>query len=193
MRIRRAIPIMILALALFKPVNVSADDFGFREYTYRTSACNTLADPMNFYYGKALGTVFAALNAVESILGLNASFFQGDQWFFDTDAATQCQKQDYNRANSNWAPREHTRLNQGARIDAQFTHITAGPIHHDVPAPCTPPDKADSFNAPRDWAAGMMQSAGYFAVYTWTGNNQALQQCDGSFVASDGYYVLARN
>lgn len=188
-----AVALALAGIPSLAPTAVHADDFGFREYTYKDNTCAAAADPVNFFYGKSLGTPSEALRVVESVLDMTVSIFQRDQYFYDVDASVRCQKQDFNRANSAWPPREHTRLNFSARIDPQFTYITAGPIHHDVYAQCAPPDKTDSYNAPRDWAAQRIQSAGYFAVYSFTGNTSGMVQCDGTVVASDGYYVLARN
>jgi hypothetical protein len=61
--------------------------------------------------------------------------------------------------------------------------ITASPIHHDEPRWCG--DIATSFNAPRNWAAGRFQAARYPTGMIWVGNTRAIQQCDGTLVASD--------
>jgi hypothetical protein len=178
------------ALILASAPAAAADDFHFREYTYGASSCTGIKDPMNFYFGRSLGTLDAATDAIANVVKWSATPAASDQWFWDDGA---CQKQDRQRAEFAFATeKHHTRLNQGRWIDPQFTHITASPMHHDAVTWCG--DVADSFNSSRDVAAQRIQArAGWFAVYTWTGNNAAIRQCDGRFTASDGYYVLARN
>ena len=171
------------------PESVAADDFHFREYTYGASTCSGIKDPMNFYFGKALGTLDAATDVIVNTVSWRANPVASDQWFHDDGV---CQKQDRQRAEFIVAAgRHHTRLNQGRWIDPQFTHITASPMHHDSITTCG--DVADSFNSSRNLAAQRIQAAGWFAVFSFTGNNLGIRQCDGRITASDGSYVLARN
>ena len=179
---------VVATLLSADPATVLADDFHFGEYTYGTS-CTGIKDPLNFYFGQGLGTLDAATDVIEDVVGWRSDPPAADQWFRDDGT---CQKQDRQRAEFWVAPaRHHTRLNQGRWIDPQFTHITASPMHHDTWTTCG--DVADSFNSARNSAAQRIQSRpGWFAVFTWTGNNLAIRQCDGRYTAGDGYYVLAR-
>lgn len=188
---RRLVSIVVacsLALAAASPA--AADDFGFREYTYGASTCTGIKDPMNFYFGDGIGSLNAATGVIENTVTWRATPIASDQWFWDVDV---CQKQDRQRAEFIAAvARHHTRLNQSRRIDPQFQQITASPMHHDSITTCG--DVADSFNSSRNLAAQRIQAvAGWFAVYTFTGNNLGIRQCDGRVTASDGYYVLARD
>jgi hypothetical protein len=185
--VRTAVVVGLLALT---PVSVAADDFGFREYTFGSSACRTIRDPLNLYFGAGLGTLAAASAALETVVGLDVAPAGADQWFWDVGL---CQRQDRQRADAAAAPRRtHSRLNQGRRVDPQFDRVTAAPIHVDVWTWCG--DVAESFDAARDRAAQRIQSTpGWFAVYSWTGNTAAVRQCDGRYTASDGHYVLARD
>lgn len=159
----------------------------FREYTYAASNCVTKKDPMNFYYGAGLGTIPVAVQKTETVGQMSWNPIASNQWMFDDGA---CQIQDFQRASGITGNKDHTRLNQGRWIDPQFTHITASPMHHDILALCG--DVADSFNATRNVVAQRFQNAGYFAVFSFTGNVQGMIQCDGRVTASDGSYVLAR-
>ncbi len=136
---------------------------------------------------RSLGVYTTALSKTINFLGLDDSLLASDQWMWNDGF---CDRQANNQAENPLAPRNHTRLKAARWIDPQFTHITASPMHHDVLSTCG--DKADSFNSARDWAAQKYQWAGYFAVYSFTGNNDPRWQCD-VWVASDGYYVLARD
>jgi hypothetical protein len=182
--------VVVAGLLALMPGPVAADDFGFREYTYASSTCRTLKDPLNLYFGDGLGTLAAATKVLEDVVGLRVAPAASSQWFWDDG---QCQRQDRQRADAAVAPRRtHSRLNQGGRIDPQFNRITAAPIHVDVWSWCG--DVAESFDAARDLAAQRIQARpGWFAVYSWTGNTAAIRQCDGRFTASDGDYVLARD
>lgn len=187
-RFTAAVLAMVFAATQASPA--SGDDFHFREYTYATSRCTGPKDPINLYFGGSLGTLAAATTALETVVRLPIEPLATDQWFRDDGA---CQRQDRQRSDA-WvaAWRTHARLNQGRWIDPQFTHITAAPIHADVWTWCG--DVAESFNAPRNMAAQRIQArAGWFAVFSWTGNTMALRQCDGRYTASDGFYVLARD
>lgn len=178
-----------LGLALLVPSQASADDFGFREYTYGASTCVGVKDPMNFYFGLQLGFLDAATGVIDNTVGWRMNPIASDQWFHDDGV---CQKQDRQRAEFITGDRHHTRLNQGRRLDPQFLHITASPMHHDsVVWWCG--DVADSFDSSRNLAAQRIQAAGWFAVFTQTGNSAGIVQCDGRVTRSDGRYVLARN
>ena len=177
-------------LAVVAAAPAAGDDFHFREYTFGSSSCTGIKDPVNLYFGGSLGTIGAATEALEDVAGLKVEPLATNQWFWDDGA---CQRQDEQRADA-WAGarRRHARLNQGRWIDPQFTHITAAPVHQDVWTWCG--DVAESFNAPRNLVAQRIQArAGWYAVYSWTGNTLAIRQCDGRYTAGDGYYVLARD
>lgn len=122
--------------------------------------------------------------AVRTVLGLTWDVIASDQWFRYRwrDGVTYCRTQVYNRASSFVAPREHTRLRDNRPVDV---YVTASPIHHDDWSGCG--DVATSFNGPRDWAAGRFQNARYPTGMIWVGNTLAIRQCDGRFVASDGW------
>lgn len=165
----------LLMLSLWAPW-VAAVDHGFSEYTYGTNICTIVKDPTNFYYHFNLST---SLQMTEGTLNWRTNF-GSDQWFSD---GAQCEKQDRQRATGILPPKYHTRLNWSGS-DASWT---ASPMHHDDPSWCG--DVANSFNSARDYAAGVYQSHGWFATYTYTGNTMAIQQCDGRWTASDGYYV----
>ncbi len=173
------------------PSQASADDFGFREYTYGASTCTGIKDPMNFYFGLQLGFLDAATGVIENTVTWRMNPIASDQWFHDDGV---CQKQDRQRAEFITGDRHHTRLNQGRRLDPQFLHITASPMHHDtvVLVPLCG-DVSDSFDSSRNLAAQRIQAAGWFAVFTQTGNSLGIVQCDGRVTRSDGRYVLARN
>ncbi len=168
-----------------------AIDFSFQEYTYSSSSCATIKDPMNLYYtGNPMGYVNAfhgSLWATQTILGYTNSGIAGDQWMFNSDPAVipHCQVQIYNRAQYIIAPRYHTRLFQG--YDAFVGAVVASPQHHDVLSICG--DVADTFNGARDFAVNKYDTWGGFVLAkVFTGNNLAIQQCDGRMTASDGNY-----
>jgi hypothetical protein len=122
--------------------------------------------------------------AVRTVLGLTWDVIATNQWFRYRwlDGTTYCRTQVYNRASWFVAPREHARLRDNRPVDV---YVTASPIHHDEPRWCG--DIATSVNAPRDWAAGRFQAARYPTGMIWVGNTRAIQQCDGTLVASDGW------
>lgn len=171
-----------VALTAASTPSALAVDFGFSEYTYGTNNCTVVKDPMNVYYKFDLG---ATLWRTENILGWTNTLGT-DQWFSDLSF---CQKQNHQRASGFPATgRNHTRLNWSSN-----EVYTASPMHHDSFVWCGGPnEKADSFNSARDFAKNVYQGAGYFATYTYTGNTLSIQQCDGSYTASDGYYLLIR-
>jgi hypothetical protein len=170
-----AVAAAILMLGAWVP-RVAAVDHGFSEYTYGTNICTIVKDPINFYYHFNLAV---SLQMTEGTLNWRTNF-GSDQWFSD---GAQCEKQDRQRATGILPPKYHTRLNWSG-TDASWT---ASPMHHDDPSLCG--DVANSFNSARDYAAGVYQSHGWFATYTYTGNTMAIKQCDGRWTASDGYYV----
>ena len=134
---------------------------------------------MNAYHMFDLSTTYWMVRNVldwDVVLG-------GDQWFADGAA---CQKQDRQGASCvPGCPRDHTRLNWSG----QNAGITATPMHHDSFDVMKACEYADSFNSGRNHAKDIYQSHGYFVVYTWTGNTAAIKQCNGLWVASDGYYA----
>ena len=151
---------------------------------------------MNFYFGAGLGAHAYAVNAVKNVVGWPFTPSPAsDQWMHNDGV---CEKQATQLASATASSSKyHTRMKQGRRVDPQFTLITASPMHHDVLASggnCGPiNDVADSFNSARDYAAQKIQAvAGYFAVYSFTGNTARITQCDGRVTWSDGSYVLAR-
>jgi len=157
-------------------------------YSYGSSSCGVVKDPLNFLYEMRLGLVNDALAVTQgSPLNWSADAPASDQWMYNSDPGYGCERNYYNRASGSTSPRYHTRLYQGSWVNSTIQYSTASPMHHDVYALCMPPDKADSFNAGRDYAKSKFESAGYVLVHTYLGNTAAIQQCDGTYVASDGY------
>lgn len=126
---------------------------------------------------------------VRTILGLTWDLVASNQWFKYKwrDGVVHCKTQVYNRASMPIGPREHARLRDNRPVDV---YVTASPIHKDDISLCG--DVAASFNNPRNWAAGRFADAGLRTDWIFTGNNLAIQQCDGRFVASDGWYLRVR-
>lgn len=155
--------------------------YGFDDYTYERP-CSGIKDPVNiFFYNFDWNQ---AETAVRTVLGLTWDVAATDQWFRYRwlDGTIYCRTQVFNRASWFVSPREHTRLRDNRPVDV---YVTASPIHHDDWALCG--DVATSFNGPRDWAAGRFGAARYPIGMTWIGNTRAIRQCDGRFVASDGW------
>lgn len=182
-RLRCAYAVAALAcFALAAPMPVSADDYGFREYTYGASSCSGRKDPLNFYYLREVGKIGNAVNATRYRLGWSYDSITSDQWFY-TSTISLCSKQDYNRAENPFSPRNHTRL----KGNYTSYYVTASPMHHDVLTSCG--DVASTFDGTRDFAADQYTySAGYLTIRHYTGNTAAIRQCDGRYTASDGYY-----
>lgn len=177
-RLHLALVTVSVAALLLTPVAVRATDYGFSEYTYGTSNCTQVKDPLNLFYQYNLST---SVTLTQDVLNWDADV-GSDQWFADSGF---CDMQDRKRASSVGWPRNHTRLDWSG----QNPSITASPMHHDifVGPPCL--DVADSFNSARNAARSRYQSRGYFVPYTYTGNSSSIKQCDGRWVSGDGYYA----
>lgn len=192
-RSSRSIGIVLAAATLLAmtPWGASARDYGFGEYTLGTqSGCSVRKDPVNMYYVDFTST--SARSVTTDVIGLTWGPIASTQYFdliSGVDGHASCPGQWDQKASWPTGPKEHTRLraNPQGTINSIWW-VTASPIHHDeIDVFCG--DYSTSFNGPRDWAQGRINGGGYTTAKVFTGNNAAIQQCNGNWVASDGSYV----
>lgn len=174
-------------LGSWAPARAAFDNW--RVYTYASSSCSGTKDPLNFFYEGNVGHIASALALTQgSPLNWSATYPATDQWFYNTGESPgdQCTVNWYNRMSSSLSPRYHTRMDQGTSVPG-IGLTTASPMHHDVYSWCG--DVANSFNSARDHAHDLFVAANYgnYLIRSYIGNTQAMQQCDGSYTASDGY------
>uniref|UniRef100_A0A7C2WHE5 Uncharacterized protein n=2 Tax=Thermorudis TaxID=1649508 RepID=A0A7C2WHE5_9BACT len=62
------------------------------------------------------------------------------------------------------------------------------PVHYEIVTPCG--HVTTTFDGARNYVKNKFANSGHHPTgFYWKGNTQASQQCDGSWVAGDGYFA----
>jgi hypothetical protein len=153
-------------------------------------------DPVNLVFRNELGDLAEATDAVARTLRFGSTRLAGDQWFqFDAPDGSVVHRHDVSIASGrsvlDFGKRLHVRLFSSGLTHPREGVLTAGAIHKDAPTMrCGLPNEvASTFDVARDYAAKCFLDAGY-PVVRCGGIPRSFRQCDGSYTATDGSYIV---
>lgn len=178
----------LLATMLFTLRSGSATaDFNFGGYLFSCSPTYCAQkDPINVIFD-INGDLNNSLNHVSHHLGWTD---QGGSILQFIDHAT---VEDQQAQRASWClacQRHHQRYNQGRDNGGpSWGTWTMGPAHYEIVTWCG--HASTTFDGARNYVVDKFAQGGHNTGWWWLGNNIASQQCDGSWVAGDGYFRWA--
>jgi len=175
---RFTIALMIASTILIFHTQVSLAHLAFDPYIYSGSA---IKDPINIIF-----VVNGTLSNSTWEIGYHFGWTDqgGSTLQFKEHSVTE--NMQAQRASACLAcNRYHNRFNQGNDSGGSFWGTwTMVPVHHDVLRWCG--HIADTFDGARDYIISGMVATHSWGYY-YLGNSAATQQCDGSWIAGDGW------
>lgn len=188
--------LVFLFLANFAPSDAIAHE-SFGSYTYSTSSCTSgnEVDPVSLAFHHA-GNISTVVSHFQSDAGWGTGGSTTGQYFWTTHSSCALPEQSVTY-NLSLTRRYHARLKAGSDSGLWGDYTYGTPHYEKVDFLCNPPypdHVSTSFVVARNAALSSFRSAHWSDDnaehrhhFVWWANTKAIQQCDGSWVQSDGW------
>lgn len=184
-RVLAATTLIVLMFAVRQQEQAKAD-LNFNGYLWECSPSYcALKDPINVLFD-VNGTLSNTINEVRTHLGWSST--SGANLKFVDHGQLEDPQAQY-ASGCTLCSRYHARYNQGNDNGGPGWGIwTMAPVHYEIVTRCG--HVTTTFDGARNYVKNTFANSGHHPTgFYWKGNTQASQQCDGSWVAGDGYFA----